>query len=136
MRSLLPRLHALALAAGIVVAVILGGGNGLPGIVWALSGAGEHVCTCASGGSHASCPVCNHALQERSRSHLPSVDGLPCGDRRIAGGPMGEVATLQHARVHLVPAVSGVAAASADPVSLPDRDLEPVTPPPRSALPG
>jgi len=136
MRSLLTRLHALALAAGIVVAVILGGGNGLPGIVWALSGAGEHVCTCASGGSHASCPVCNHALQERSRSHLPAVDGLPCGDRRIAAGPMGEEATIPQALVRLVPAVSGVAAASADPIGPPDRDLEPVTPPPRSALPG
>jgi len=136
MRSPFPRLQALALAAGIVVAVILGAGNGLPGIVRALSGAGEHVCTCSSGGSHASCPVCSHALQAPSRSRLPAVDGVPCGDRGVAFGPMGEVATIPSALVDLVPAVNVIAAASIAPVAPPDRNVEPVTPPPRSALPG
>jgi hypothetical protein len=132
----LPALHALALAAGVVVAMMLGGGNGLPGLVWALSSADAHVCTCSSGGSHASCPVCNHALQAPSRSHRPSVDGLPCGDRRVAAAPVGQLATLPPALLEL-PSVDGrVAAAIAAPAAPADRHCEPVTPPPRSALPG
>jgi hypothetical protein len=134
--SRLPRLHAIAVAASVVVALMLGGGSGLPGVVWALSGAGAHVCTCSSGGSHASCPVCSHALQAPSHSHAPSVDGMPCGDRRLAAGPMGEPAMLPPSLVELVPVVDRVAPVPATGVDPPFCPREPATPPPRTALPG
>jgi|SRR5580698_8096985 hypothetical protein len=136
MRTLLSRLHAVAAAAWLVVALMLAGGNGLPGLVWALSGADTHVCTCASGGSHASCPVCSHALRAPSHSRAPSVDGLPCGDRRVASAVSGELATLPPSFVDLVPVLQGVAAIRVDRAEPPDHPLEPATPPPRSALPG
>jgi hypothetical protein len=134
--SRLPRLHALAVAASVVIALMMGGGNGLPGLVWALSASDAHVCTCASGGSHASCPVCSHALQAPSHSRAPSVDGMPCGDRRLAAGPMGELATLPPSLVDLVPVVDRVPALPATGVDPPLCHREPATPPPRTALPG
>jgi hypothetical protein len=65
--------------------VSLGCGVGLPGIVSALAPADSHVCTCASGGSHATCPVCNPGAHAHA-SHRVALDGVPCGEKRIAVG--------------------------------------------------
>jgi hypothetical protein len=141
MRIGLPRLRAVAAAVwaalALTLALMLGGGNGLPGLVRTLADADAHVCTCATGGSHASCPVCNHALQASPRtSGSPSVQGLPCGDRGVAAAAVGELATLPPSLVSVVPVARRLAALTAEGLAPPDRLLEPATPPPRSAHPG
>lgn len=67
----------------VALIVALGSGTGLPGIVRALTPAHGHVCTCAAGGAHTSCPVCNHSVRDK-RSRVVEVNGVPCGDGSIA----------------------------------------------------
>ncbi len=78
----LPAWVRLVVAA---VLVSLGCGVGLPGIVSALTTADSHVCTCASGGSHAACPVCNPGAHAHASRHV-ALDGMPCGEKRVAVG--------------------------------------------------
>ena len=78
--------HAFAsclqvLTAALVIA--LGSGLGLPGLVRAFAPAESHVCTCASGGTHSACPVCNPSSHER-RAPRSAIEGLPCGERTSA----------------------------------------------------
>src|SRR5579884_1695727 len=94
MRAWLPLLRmAVALAVAVLAC-----GNGLPGLVGALSESADHVCTCASGGSHASCPVCNRAVLGARPAKRPHADGIPCGDRRAAVGVAGEPGVLPAGR--------------------------------------
>jgi hypothetical protein len=139
MHAVVQRLHALAALASVIVALVLAAGDGLPGLVQALASTDVHVCTCSTGGSHASCPVCSHALgasRSEPRSGLDSFDGVPCGDRRVAAGALGDPA-LPAASFVLLPAGEqaclGHAVAMRSP---PPRHVEPATPPPRDALPG
>lgn len=123
-----------ALIRLIVVALIamLGAGNGLSGWVRAIA-TSEHVCTCASGGDHASCPICNPALGRRAHSGALAVDGVPCGQRhgsiQVAGEPL-----LVSPPALLAPCPFERACA---PGIAPDRPSdvapEPTTPPPRIA---
>jgi hypothetical protein len=127
MRQIAVRLR-LALA---MLALMLGAGRGLPGLVTALSGATTHVCTCASGGDHASCPVCNASLSEHRRSHRPAARGVPCGDPRVAVGAPGEAGTLPAPLQALAAAREWVAAPRTEKAEVPLVFLEPSTPPPR-----
>jgi hypothetical protein len=135
MHAFVMRLHALAVAASVVVALMLAGGNGLPGLVRVLSQSNAHVCTCSTGGSHASCPVCNHALRT-SRSPIPAFSGVPCGDRQIAAGAVGDPALPGLSFALLVGPAPALTVPAEVPASPPHRDVEPATPPPRSVLPG
>ncbi len=121
-RSLMPLLA--------VVVAMLVAGPGLPGIVASLGPGTSHVCTCASGGSHAACPICNGSLASR-RSHRVEARGVPCGERRLAGDTVeagivaAPVARLQSAAVMRLPAAL---------FELPpfeDVPFDPSTPPPR-----
>ncbi len=112
--------------------VSLGGGAGLPGIVRALTPAHAHVCTCASGGTHASCPVCNHSVHD-ARSRVVEVNGVPCGDgpTAIAGAHDCAFVVAQWDRLPIgfvrACATRDVAVAPHTP------SPEPPTPPPRIA---
>jgi hypothetical protein len=117
-----------------VLVMVLGCGRGLPGIVQTMVGT-EHVCTCVSGGTHASCPVCNPTLRHERRSHAPAFEGVPCGEGRLAveGAldpalvpPSGVTQAASLSDVTCPPLVSG---APHDPF------LEPLSRPPRFALP-
>jgi hypothetical protein len=140
MRTVLSRLHAVALAAYVALALVgslmMGAGNGLPGLVQALSGTDGHVCTCASGGSHASCPVCNHATGASTGSRLASAQGVPCGDHRVVAAASCDPGTLPAPFVALAQVVRRVDTPLADEARAPERHVEPATPPPRIALPG
>jgi hypothetical protein len=120
----------LRLVLAIVVAIVAAG-QGLPGIVHALLGPPAHVCTCAAGGEHATCPVCNPRLAEPRPSREPAATGIPCGDRRVAVGSPGEMSTL------LAPSARLVSAGEWTPAPHPERMVveqlirEPATPPPR-----
>jgi hypothetical protein len=114
--------------------MMLGCGRGLPGIVRTLVGT-EHVCTCASGGSHAACPVCNTSLLREPRSHVRTIEGVPCGEKRL----LIEVASdpvLPSALSPMEPApASRVLRASPLPAAPRDAFVERRSRPPRSALP-
>ncbi|HXX69363.1 MAG TPA: hypothetical protein VEK07_19415 [Polyangiaceae bacterium] len=124
----------LPLLRGIVAVLVmlLGAGNGLSGLVRAFAPR-EHVCTCASGGSHASCPVCNPSLGRKTSSRLSTVDGVPCGEPRgavqVAGDPALAARPPLVAPCPFAPAF----AQSAFCRDLDDVPLEPTTPPPRIA---
>jgi hypothetical protein len=136
MHAVVQRLRVLAVLASVIVGLLLAGGNGLPGLVQALASTEAHVCTCSTGGSHASCPVCSHALGASSRSDRPSFDGVPCGDRRVAAGALGDPA-LPAASFVVLPAGELTRLAHAGGTRSPSpRHVEPATPPPRDALPG
>lgn len=129
MRALVPRLRLLVA----VLAVVLGAGSGLPGLVGALAGAGDHVCTCGTGGDHAACPVCNPGLAEAPRFGAPAARAVPCGTARFAVFASGEMSTLPlaakvGARVVSRAAVDRRAAPAHSALS-----DEPATPPPRAA---
>jgi hypothetical protein len=136
MHAFIRRLHALAVAASVVAAVVLAAGNGLPGLVSALSSSASHVCTCSTGGSHASCPVCNHTLGASPRSERPSVDGAPCGDRRVAAGALADPVLAAPQFVVLAAIEQPRLARAGAPHAPPPRHVEPATPPPRDAQPG
>jgi hypothetical protein len=132
-RSMETRQSALWLRF-VVVALIaaLGSGVGLPGWVAALSLEDNHVCTCASGGGHSSCPVCNPPLGEgHGRSRYVEVRGTPCGEKRVAFSGASEPGVL--------PAACGAllfgfdrAGPVRDAISTPRMQwVEPPTPPPR-----
>ena len=131
MRPLLRHARSL-LALVAVLAVMLAGGVGLPGLVLALAPASGHVCTCTSGGTHASCPVCNPTLRETRRSTRPVADGAPCGDRRLGDLGPGEPSTLPAPFVALAAPLHRPPAPSPQALSPDDVHLEPLTPPPRS----
>jgi hypothetical protein len=116
-----------------ILVVMLAAGRGLPGIVSALHAEPSHVCTCASGGDHASCPVCNRTLTEHRRSSRPEASGIPCGTGRLAVTASGDVGTLPGAVGCAVRPVERVAALRAPDLAIGEVLLEPATPPPRLA---
>jgi hypothetical protein len=130
MRQVAMRLH-IVLA---VVALTLAAGGGLPGLVLALAGPSTHVCTCASGGNHATCPVCNPSLGEHRGSSAPAAQGVPCGDPRVAIGAAGEPSTLPSLLLGVAPAGAWVRAPRPQRTDVDQVIAEPATPPPRSPL--
>jgi hypothetical protein len=118
----------------IVLAVLvlsLGGGSGTPGLVRALAAADSHVCTCASGGSHAACPVCNPMTFEKAHSRHSSVNGTPCGETRTSLWGASEPGVVPAAsRIVEAPSVRlrSVRALAPRPDTV---VLRPATPPPR-----
>ena len=128
------RAHGLATWLRLLVAALvlsLGSGMGLPGLVRTLVPADGHVCTCASGGVHRSCPVCNPSQHER-RSPQLSIDGVPCGERTTAVAALGDPAIVQQA---FASAAAAFAYKKAFRHVQPRPDsvfLERATPPPRS----
>ena len=129
MRQLVMRLH-IVLA---ILVAMLAAGRGLPGLVLALHGPATHVCTCASGGDHQSCPVCNPPLTEHRRSSAPAAQPLPCGDSRVAVGAPGEVSTLPAPLLAVRAAAAWVPAPRAEALAVEQVALEPSTPPPRAS---
>jgi hypothetical protein len=130
-------MRALALRLNLVVVLLvamLAAGRGLPGLVQAVRGADTHACTCATGGDHASCPVCNPTLREHARSKVPAAQGVPCGaDLGMVAIAGGEASTLPAPVAILArPFVRSPAPRLESPA---ERDvvLEPATPPPRRA---
>jgi hypothetical protein len=121
----------------IVIAVLvamLGAGSGLPGIAHALSNTATHVCTCATGGQHASCPVCNPRLAEHRTSRAPAVEGVPCGDRQVAAAiGSSDVSTLPAPLVGVASPVLWIGAPVARRFIVSEATLEPAIPPPRTA---
>ena len=116
-----------------ILVVMLAAGRGLPGIVSALHAEPSHVCTCASGGDHASCPVCNKTLDEKRPSTHVEARGVPCGNGRVLAIADGEVVTLPAPVAIVARRLERLPAPSARPVSIPQVVREPATPPPRSA---
>jgi hypothetical protein len=134
-----PPMRALSAHSQLLITALilmLAAGNGLSGIVRVLAATDGHVCTCASGGSHASCPVCSHALGTPSRSRLPIVDGRPCGDRHPGTMAACAPVTLPAPSITMAPRIARLNMPAIEQVDGPDRSLEPATPPPRIALPG
>jgi hypothetical protein len=120
----------------VILVAMLGMGRGLPGIVSALRVAPSHVCTCSTGGDHASCPICNPTFEEHRRSSAssaPTATGLPCGNGRLAIVSSGEVGTLPTPVAWAAPPLERLAAPRARPSLIRDVLLEPATPPPRFA---
>ncbi len=127
-------MRQVALRLRIVLAILVamvGLGRGLPGIVQTLIGPPSHVCTCAAGGDHAACPVCNPTLAEHHRSGEPAADGVPCGDPRVAIGAPGEVSTLPAPQLGLVRIAEWTPAPRPERIIVEDVIPEPATPPPR-----
>ena len=110
----------------------IGFGVGLPGIARALAQTRNHVCTCASGGAHASCPVCNHSLASR-RSGVIEVNGVPCGDRPLGIGDARDLAVVRQPCELLVARFVRASARRDGLISLDWVSAEPPTPPPRFA---
>jgi hypothetical protein len=129
MRQLVMRLH---IVLGILVAM-LAAGRGLPGLVLALHGPDTHVCTCASGGDHQSCPVCNPPLLEHRRSSAPAAQPVPCGDSRAFVGAAGDVSTLPAPLLGIGPAGAWVHAPHSQRLAIEQVIPDPTTPPPRAA---
>jgi hypothetical protein len=129
MRALVSHLQ---IVAAILIAM-LAMGRGLPGIVSALRDAPSHVCTCASGGDHASCPVCNKTLEEHRASPCPEAKRVPCGNGHVADAASGEVVTLPAPVALVARSLEKLDAPSARYVVIRQFLLEPATPPPRSA---
>lgn len=129
-------MRTLALRFNLVVVVLvamLATGRGLPGFVQAARADQTHVCTCATGGDHASCPVCNPALAEQPYSSAPAVRGVPCGGSNVVDLAAGEASTLPRPIFAL--ARPFVRLAVPHLVSPAERDIliEPAIPPPRRA---
>jgi hypothetical protein len=132
MRALTRTLRSLAPVIAILVAM-LAGGSGLPGLVRALSGASAHVCTCASGGTHASCPVCNLGSRGHRRSSRPEAEGVPCGGRGVAVLAAGDPSALPVPFQDVLVAVVRQRIVAPEQRDIEDRSAEPATPPPRSS---
>jgi hypothetical protein len=125
--------HRMQPLLGVLLAALmltLGSGVGLPGLVRAMTTASSHVCTCASGGTHSSCPVCNASLPNRG-SLVLAIEGVPCGERPNALGASCEPALASVAR-NLLPVPFTYSTAWTDGLPTPDAVfLERATPPPR-----
>jgi hypothetical protein len=117
--------------ASLVVA--LGSGSGLPGLVRALAPPVGHVCTCASGGSHGSCPVCNGS-HLATPSRLCALRGVPCGEDRLGLGVGCELGVLPGAGEDPRPAFERAGPACQADLAPELAFVEPATPPPRLAL--
>jgi hypothetical protein len=131
MRQVAKRLYVVLA----ILVAMLAAGRGLPGLVEALHGPVAHVCTCATGGDHATCPVCNPSLTAPGRPHsqaAPAAQGVPCGDPRVAVGVPGEVSTLPSPLVAVAPASAWARAPRAQSPPVEQIRPEPATPPPRS----
>jgi hypothetical protein len=127
--------RALVLRLQIVIAVLvatLAAGRGLPGLLQAAQGADTHVCTCAAGGDHASCPICNRTLTEH-RPSVPNAHGVPCGTRGVMADAEGDLGTLPPPTLALATPIVRLAAPLALASAERDVPLEPATPPPRRA---
>jgi hypothetical protein len=112
---------------------VLGAGAGLGGFVRAMTGTSEHVCTCATGGTHATCPVCNPQLHDERRSTVPAFDGVPCGDRLGAVQAAVDPGVLPAPWLGPAPAVETCPVAD-DASAQPDTPtFAPALPPPRTA---
>jgi hypothetical protein len=111
-----------------ILIAMLTGGSGLAGLVRVLGPAHAHVCTCASGGSHAACPVCNPSLAES-----PAVDGVPCGGQRSACVVASDPVTLRVTPTVVEPPAVRQSVASTPRRQLEDVSLEPKIPPPRAS---
>jgi hypothetical protein len=122
----------LRVVLAILIAMVAAG-KGLPGIVEALRGVPAHVCTCASGGDHATCPVCNAPLTEDRQSLAPAARGVPCGDPRVAVGVSGEASTLPAPFLGLAPGAVWIRAPRPERVVIEPVITEPATPPPRTS---
>ena len=132
MRALLHPVRSLVPLIAILVAM-LSAGAGLPGLVRVLSGASSHVCTCASGGTHASCTVCNPTPRDPHRSSRPEAEGAPCGGRGVAVAMAGEPGALP---LYFRGLVTVAVRLWIPWPALPDIEgpaVEPPTPPPRSS---
>jgi hypothetical protein len=116
-----------------ILVTVIGCGPGLLGIVHALATV-DHVCTCAGGGSHASCPVCNPTLNREHRSHVRVFDGAPCGEGRLAVDVATDPALIPDARLASAASVSGIENFPQASGAPPEAFVEPCTPPPRFAL--
>jgi hypothetical protein len=127
-RASLMRLVVAALIAA------LAAGAGLPGLARAFAGDG-HVCTCASGASHARCPVCNPALGRHARCARLRVEGVPCGERTMTAGIGVEPGLAPPILVDIMSPRSRSAASPVVRSAPEDVERQPATPPPRS-LPG
>jgi hypothetical protein len=128
-------MRALVSHLQVVVAILvamLALGKGLPGIVSTVHDAHSHVCTCASGGDHASCPVCNRTLVEH-RSSRPAAQGTPCGKGHVGDAASGEVVILPAPAAPVARPLERLEAPAARTVAIRQVSLEPSTPPPRSA---
>jgi hypothetical protein len=130
-------MRALALRLNLVVVLLvamLAAGRGLQGLVHVLRGAETHVCTCATGGDHASCPVCNRALREEPRSTMPAAQGVPCGrDIGMVAVAGAEASTLPAPVAALARPFVRSPAPGLESAAERDVVLEPATPPPRRA---
>jgi hypothetical protein len=135
MRAMRALVSHLQIVAAVLVAM-LAMGRGLPGIVSAVVDSPSHVCTCASGGDHASCPVCNRSLLEQPASASSHVEakGVPCGRAHGVGAMAdGEVVILPAAAAVVRPLLASGEAIPSRYVSILQLSLEPATPPPRVA---
>jgi hypothetical protein len=110
---------------------VLALGAGLGGFVHAWGGSAAHVCTCASGGTHATCPVCNPRLHEGLRSSVPAFDGAPCGDPKSALDVALQSGVLPAPWLALPPALELSTATLALDSVVEAPFLEPAIPPPR-----
>jgi hypothetical protein len=128
------RMRALAAHLQVVVAVLvamLAMGRGLPGIVAAVVDAPSHVCTCAAGGDHASCPVCNQTLSEKAPPRHVEARGAPCGKGQVGDLATGEMGTLPACVTLSLAPLARVAVVRARSAFVERVPLEPATPPPR-----
>jgi hypothetical protein len=114
-----------------ILVAMLASGSGLPGLVRALSGASAHVCTCASGGTHASCPVCSPPSRDHRSSRSPEAEGVPCGGRTVNGIAAGEPSTLSVPFRGMQVAALRQRIVVSEQRHVEDRPPEPATPPPR-----
>jgi len=112
---------------------VLAAGAGLGGFVRAMTGPSEHVCTCATGGTHATCPVCNPKLHEERRSTVPALDGAPCGDQLGAVQAAVDPGVLPAPWLGPAPAVETTRVPEAARAAPDAPALTPATPPPRPA---
>jgi hypothetical protein len=127
------RCSALVHVVVAMLVAVLAAGAGLGGFVRAMTGATEHVCTCAAGGTHATCPVCNPKLREEGRSTEPAFDGVPCGDATGAVQAAIDPGVLPAPWLGPAPSIEPSPTLDAARAAPDAPFLAPATPPPRAA---